>query len=158
MSKCGEKERLKFVFTQKYRGIPAILCIVDFDESHGAEVFALFRAPHDVHVGQAARKAATSSDTPCEKYRTARSRSIDETVCLGFSRAANEGDRMLNRIKPCYNSKCKYNSDCVCSLRKKSCAWRVKQERSFNDYVSLARSSDDVKLRDRNKEAGDTMC
>ena len=36
---------------------------MDFDESHGAEVFALFRAPHDVHVGQAARKAATSSDT-----------------------------------------------------------------------------------------------
>ena len=62
---------------------------------------------------------------------------------------------MMNRMKPCYNSKCKYNSDCVCSLRKKSCAWRVKQERSFNDYVSLARSSDDVKLRDRNKEAGD---
>ena len=60
------------------------------------------------------------------------------------------GGRVLNRMKPCYNSKCKYNSDCVCSLRKKSCAWRVKQERSFNDYVSLARSSDDVKLRDRN--------
>lgn len=72
---------------------------------------------------------------------------------------------MLRRIGSCHNLKCRYNNDTVCSLRKKHCAWRVKQEtgteppeHTFGSFVDLSRQSSAVKLRDRNKEAGDIMC
>lgn len=62
---------------------------------------------------------------------------------------------MLQRMSACYNSRCKFNNDTICAMRKKHCAWKIRKERTFDSYIDMARESAcPKKLTDRNPKDG----
>lgn len=88
-----------------------------------------------------------SSSLPCSRQY--------ETHTMDASIYCNEGEAMLQRMSACYNSRCQFNNDTICAVRKKHCAWKIREERTFDSYIDMKRESAwPKKLTDRNPKDG----